>query len=52
MDDVVNSFNNFFVNVGPNLARKIPDPLLPEDWNDNLIVRNPSSMFLTAVEEK
>ena len=52
MDDVVKSFNNFFVNVGPNLARKIPDPLLPEDWNDNLIVRNPSSMFLTAVEEK
>ena len=51
MDDVVKSFNNFFVNVGPNLARKIPDPLLPEDWNDNLIVRNPSSMFLTAVEE-
>ena len=49
MDDVVNSF---FVNVGPNLARKIPDPLLSEDWNDNLIERNPSSMLLTAVEEK
>ena len=51
MDDVVNSFNHFFVNVGPNLAGKIPDPLVSEDWNDNLIDRNPSSMFLTAVEE-
>ncbi len=34
------------------LASKIPDPLQAEDWNDNLVERNPSSMFLTAVEEK
>ena len=42
----------FFVSIGPNLAEKIPDPLSSQDWNDNLIERNQSSMFLTAVEEK
>ncbi|KAK0156609.1 hypothetical protein N1851_000041 [Merluccius polli] len=33
MNDVVNGFNRFFVNVGPNLASKIPDPLQAEEWN-------------------
>lgn len=52
MDDVVNCFNNFFVNVGPNLAGKIPHLFSFKDWNENHIDRNPSSMFITAVEEK
>lgn len=26
MDVVVEQFNNYFVNVGPDLATKIPDP--------------------------
>ena len=26
MDDIANSFYLFFVNVGPDLAEKIPDP--------------------------
>lgn len=52
MGDVVNSFNNFFVSVAPNLAEEIPDPLLSENWSENLIERNPNSMFLTEVEEK
>lgn len=52
MNDVVNSFNNFFVNVGPNLARKITDTLSSEECNNNLVERNPSSMFLRAVQEK
>ena len=52
MDDVVNSFNDFFVNIGPNLAEKIPVASSSEAWNDNLTDRDPSSMFLTAVDEK
>lgn len=51
MDDVVNSFNNFFVNVGLNLAQKIPN-VTTDDINDHLIEQNPSSMFLKAVDEK
>ena len=39
-------FNEFFVNVGPDLADKIS----PDGWKDNLIDRNLSSMFLTAVK--
>ena len=52
MDDMVNSFNQFFVSVGPNLAEKIPDPLSSQDWNDNLIDRNTNSMFVTSAEKK
>lgn len=52
MDDIVTSFNQLFVSVGPNLAKKIPDPLSSQDWNDNLLDQNTKSMFLTAVEEK
>ena len=49
MDDVVNKFNIFFVNVGPKVADEIEDPVTS---NDNLIDRNPSTMFLKPVEEK
>ncbi len=52
MDDVIDSCNAFFVSVGPNLAEKIPDAFSSEDWDGNFIDRNPSSVFLTAVEEK
>ncbi len=52
MDDVVNSFNIFFVSVGPKLAEEIQDPVSSEDWNENLIERNSNSMLLTEVEEK
>lgn len=51
MDDVVNSFNHFFVSVGPNLAEKIPVAAEPDALQDHLIERNPSSMFLKAVDE-
>ncbi len=50
MDDVVESFNKFFVNMRPNLAENIP--VTSEEYNDNIIERNPCSMFLTAVEER
>ena len=52
MDDVANSFNQFFVNVGPELAEKIPDPGTSGEDYSTLLERNPYSMFLKAVEEK
>ena len=52
MEDVVNSFNNFFVNVGPNLAKDIPDPVASEENNAHIIKRNSCSMFLSAVDER
>ncbi len=52
MNEVVNSFNEFFVSVGPDLAKKIPDLVTSEEQNNNLIERNLNSMFLTTVDEK
>lgn len=50
MDDVVNGFNKFFVCVGPELADKIN---VPESDNEvEYVDRNPSAMFLGAVDEK
>lgn len=44
-------FNQFFVDVGPELANNIPNPG-PDGVNkDKLIERNPHSMFLKAAEE-
>lgn len=51
-EDVANSFNKFFVNFGPDLAGKIPDPGTSAEHLDTLIERNPSSIFLKAVDEK
>ena len=51
MDDAVNGFNQYFVNVGPILAEKIPVPVRSDDSNYDFIDINPKSMFLTAVEE-
>lgn len=51
MDEVANSFNQFFVNVGPDLAGKIPDSGSSEDHCNKLIERNQSSMFLRPVDE-
>ena len=51
MDDVANKFNDFFVNVGPDLAGRIPDPGTSGEHLDTLLERNPSSMFLKAVDE-
>jgi len=38
--------------VGPNLAKQIPVPQTLESRYDNLMERNPSSIFLTAVDEE
>ena len=52
MNQVVESFNKFFVSVGPDLAEQIPDPVTSEEQSNSLIDQNLSSMFLTAVDEK
>ena len=49
MDDAVNGFNKYFVNVGPILSEKVP--VRSDDSNYDFIDINPKSMFLTAVEE-
>lgn len=51
MCEVVNAFNKFFVNIGPELAEQIPDCETPEKLN-NYIDRSLRSMFLTAVDER
>ncbi len=50
MDTVADGFNQFFVNVGPELAKTIPDPAIRTDF-DKLVERNPHSMFLSSVNE-
>lgn len=48
MNEVVQSFNSFFVNVGPDLAAKIPQC---SDKADSLIEINPKTMFLMGATE-
>lgn len=52
MDEVADSFNNFFVNIGPELAGKIPDTRSDGEHMGKLGNSNPCSMFLNVVEEK
>ena len=46
---IADGFNSFFVNVGPNLAGKIPSTDISPTRNLN---RNLNSMFLSPVQEK
>lgn len=36
MNVVVEKCHEFFVNVGSDLASKIPDPVMPEGWREHL----------------
>lgn len=47
---VVNSMNDFFVNVGPELARNISDQG-SETMSENLMKNHPDSIFLSAVDK-
>ena len=49
--DIANGFNDFFVNVGPNLAKDINIPNENTHVLDYLNSQNPESMFLASVEE-
>ena len=50
MKIVVNKFNNYFANVGSNLAKKIPVSKISTNLND--IESNTCSMYLNPVQEK
>uniref|UniRef100_A0A669C5X4 Reverse transcriptase domain-containing protein n=1 Tax=Oreochromis niloticus TaxID=8128 RepID=A0A669C5X4_ORENI len=49
--DIVNEFNDFFVNVGFNLAKEIPESRNNNDLNKH-ITQNVSSMFIGAVTHR
>ena len=46
---MANAFNNYFVNVGPTLASKIPDQ--PVDYSRYMSPPNACSLFLTPASE-
>ena len=46
---IANAFNNYFVNVGPTLASKIPDQ--PVDFSRYMPLLNECSLFLTPASE-
>ena len=48
--EIANEFNDFFVNIGPNLARDIVQPG-NNDEVENLVEINSNTMFLNAVHE-
>lgn len=50
--DIVNGFNDFFVNVGPNLAKNIRVPNGNTSVLDFLQNTNTNTMFLPGVEEQ
>ena len=49
--DIANGFNEFFINVGPNLAKKIVPPKENTSIFDYLGDRNKFSMYLFNIEE-
>ena len=50
--DIVNGFNDFFVKVGPNLAKCIKNSEGRSDIADYLGSYNRNTMFLNGVEER
>lgn len=50
MKDAAEGFNKFFVDIGPNLAAKIPD--VTDQRTEVLIERNTHSFFLSPITEE
>ena len=50
--EIADDFNNFFVNVGPNLAKEIEEPRDKAGLDESLIDQNPHSIFITSVNEQ
>lgn len=48
--EIANKFNEYFVNVGPNLADKIPEQMI--NYNTYLTKRYKNSLFLDAITEQ
>ena len=51
-EDIANGFNNFFTNVGPNLAKNIPLPKNDTTIYDYLEENIEHTMFLSAVDDQ
>lgn len=49
--ETANEFNDYFVNVGFNLAKDIADPLQRDGVEVDIITRNPNTIFLKKVGE-
>lgn len=49
---MANKFNDYFVNIGPSLAKPISYPEGNVNNIDTLLERNTNSMFLKVVEEQ
>ena len=49
--DIANKFNEFFINVGPNLASKIPSVPTHASVRDTMPSPNPFSMFIEPCTE-
>ena len=47
---IANKFNNFFANVGPDLAHKIPS--VSESFKHFLPLNNPNSIFLKPTDNQ
>ena len=50
--EIANEFNNFFVNVGPNLANEIEEPREKDGLDEKLINLNPHSIFISSVNQQ
>ena len=50
-NEIANSFNNYFANVGPDLARKITQPQNVEIYQF-MDTSNVNSMFLNTIEDR
>ena len=50
-NEIANSFNNYFANVGPDLARKITQPQNVEIYQF-MDTSNVNSMFLNKIEDR
>ena len=51
MNEIVEGFNNFFVNVGPNLAKQI-HPVTAGSGPPTVVERNPSTIFFYSTNKQ
>ena len=52
LKEIVNGFNDYFINVSCNLAKQIADPITKDDVSEKNIDINQNTIFLTKVEER
>lgn len=47
LKEIVNGFNDYFINVGRNLAKQIAEPITIDDVSEKVIGVNQNTIFLT-----